>query len=90
MPAVPELLERLREVRLAEIYHEVKAEQLRAAPRDAAVPAEISIDLPSEGIHTQQYNRQAERTESSTERTVGDQGAVVGHYAFAEQPFEDQ
>ena len=54
MPAAPEILEAGGEVRLAEVDHEVEAEQLSAAAGDVAVAAEIPVDLEGEGVGAEQ------------------------------------
>src|SRR4051812_44475608 len=50
VPAAPEVLQARRQVRLAEIDHEVEAEELGAAAGDVAVAAEVAVDLPGERV----------------------------------------
>ena len=57
VPAAPEALQTRRQVRLPEVHHEVKAEELRAAARDIAVAAEVTVDLPGEGVRADEGAR---------------------------------
>src|ERR1700732_1997070 len=54
VPAAPEVLETFGEVRLPKINHEMKAHKLGAAAGDAAIAAEVSIDLPGECVSSEQ------------------------------------
>src|SRR5712664_4770242 len=55
VPAAPEILKTIGEEGLPEIDHKVEAQQLSASARDIAVTAEISIDLPGEGVRPKKY-----------------------------------
>src|SRR3954468_19151472 len=90
MPAAPEILNALREIRLPEVDHEVKSHELRTATGDAAVAAKVSIYLPRKCIHAKQGHRQTRFAERSSKGRVGDEGTVIGNYAFSKQPFENQ
>src|SRR3954467_3230780 len=90
MPAAPEILNALREIRLPEVDHEVKSHELRADTRDAAVASEVSIYLPRECIHAKQGHRQTRLAKRSSKGGVGDQCTVIGNHAFSKQTFEDQ
>src|ERR1022692_2847642 len=52
VPTPPEILNAISQIRLAEIHNEMKSHQLGTPARDAAVPAEIAINLPSEGVRS--------------------------------------
>src|SRR5712692_9114948 len=84
VPATPKVLQARGKIRLPEVDHKMKPEQLRAAPRDAAVAAKIAIDLPGKSVHGQQCHRNARRAELSTERGIRNDGAVISNYALAE------
>src|SRR5689334_12908514 len=90
MPAAPEVLNTLREIRLPEVDHEVKSHELRAATRDAAVAAKVSIYLPRKCIHAKQRHRQTRLAERSSEGGVCDERTVIGNNAFSKQTFENQ
>src|ERR1700739_2028703 len=90
MPAPPKILNAVSKIRLAEIHHEMEAEQLGASPRDIAITAEVAINLPCERIHPQHGDRQTRPPESSTKGGVGDQRAVIGNHALAEQSLQNQ
>ena len=53
VPATPEFLKCLGKIRLAEIDHEMKSENLSRAPGNIAVAAEVSVNLPGESIGSQ-------------------------------------
>ena len=89
MPATPEILQDRRKIRLAEIDHEVKSQQLRRAAGNVAVAAEIAVDLPGESVYAEQGDGQIVRAEIAVECGVGDQAAVIGDDALAEQTLED-
>ena len=55
VPAPPKVLQTLGQIRLPEVHHEVKAEQLGAAARDAAVAAEVAVNLPRKRHGTQYH-----------------------------------
>ena len=59
VPAPPEILQARGEIRLAEVDHEVEAQQLRAAAGDIAVAAEVAVDLPGECIAPRQHGQAA-------------------------------
>ena len=86
VPAAPEVLQAGREVRLAEIDHEVEAHELRAAPRDVAVAAEIAVDLPGEGIGANRDDRQARLSEMTRERRIGQQAQLSATTHFRNKP----
>src|ERR1700688_1969652 len=54
MPAPPEILQACCKVWLPEIYHEMEAQQLRAATSYVAVSAEISVNLPRKCVAANQ------------------------------------
>src|SRR5260370_40060969 len=84
VPAAPKVLQARGKIRLPEVDHEMKPEQLRAASRDAAVAAKIAIDLPGKRVHGQQCHRNARRAELATEPGIRNNGAVISSYARAE------
>ena len=49
---------RLSQIRLAEVDHEMEAQQLGAAAGDIAVAAEVAVDLPGECIGADGHDRQ--------------------------------
>src|SRR5271170_3703492 len=65
VPAPPEILNAVGQVRLAEIHHKMKAHELGASPGNAAVTAEVAINLPSEGIRSQRQHGEARPAERS-------------------------
>src|SRR5262245_42022497 len=85
VPATPEVLKTLCQVRLPEIHHEVKAQQLRAAARNAAVTAEVPVDLPCEGKRPQQHRHRVGSAQAPVKRRIRDQRAVVGNDYFPKQ-----
>ena len=54
VPAAPEILEAIGKERLAKVDHEMEAEQLGAATSDVAVAAKVSVNLPGEGVSSEQ------------------------------------
>src|SRR5437899_11868923 len=82
MPAPPEILQALGEIRLTEIDHEMKAKHLGAAPCYAAVATEVPVNLPRKCVHTQKHNPHARGPHTATEGRIGDQSAIVGYYDF--------
>src|SRR5260370_40507717 len=70
VPAAPKVLQARGKVRLAEVDHEMKPQQLRAAPGDAAVAAKIAIDLPGKPVHGPPCHRHARLTKLATERRI--------------------
>src|ERR1700693_1389518 len=90
MPAPTKILHTVGEVGLAEVDHEVEAEQLRRSTGDVAVPAEISINLPGESIGSEQHYGKTGLAKCAAKRGVGNQCAIVRNDTFAKQPFEDE
>src|SRR5713101_1479714 len=90
VPATPEILKTIGEEGLAEIDHEVKAEQLSAAARDIAVTAEISVDLPGKCISSKQNKPEVRRAELTTKYGVCEKGAVVRDHTLADEPRKNQ
>src|SRR5439155_8237893 len=68
----------------------METEQLGAAARDVAVTAEVSVDLPGKRVCPDEHDEQVRRAELPTERSVGEQRAIVRDDALAEEPGEDQ
>src|ERR1700730_1509837 len=90
VPAPPEILNAVGQVLLPEIHHKMKTHQLGTSAGDAAVPAEIAVNLPSESIGSEQHDRKARGTERSAKRSVGNEGAIIRNHALAEQAFQNQ
>src|SRR6266478_8339287 len=90
MPAPPEILKAMCEKGLAEIDHEMEAQQLCTPTRDIAVTAEVSINLPRKRIRSQQNQPEVRRPELTPKHGVGEKGAVVCDHAFPEETREDQ
>src|SRR5438093_355678 len=90
MPAAPEILEAVREERLAEIDHEMEAHQLGGAARDITVTAEVSVDLPGKSIGSEQDNPEVRRAKLTAEGSVGQERAIIRDHAFSYQSREDQ
>src|SRR5438552_4902272 len=51
VPPAPEILDGFGKIRLPEIDHKMETKQLRASACNAAVPAEITINLPRKSVH---------------------------------------
>src|SRR5262249_16789513 len=90
VPASPEVLEALREIRLAEVDHEMEAAQLRGPAGDVAVAAEVAVDLPGERVRSDEHDRQAARPEVAVEGGIREQRAVIGDHTLANEAREDQ
>ena len=90
VPAAPEILKTIGEEGLAEIDHEVEAEQLSAAARDVAVTAEISINLPGECVGPKKYKPEVRGAELPAEDCVCHNGAIVRDHAFADEAGKNQ
>src|SRR5256885_5894224 len=90
VPSSPEILKTFGEIRLAEVNHEVEAEKLSAAPGNTAVAAEITIDLPGEGIRSEQHRHGVCSTKTAGKDGVGDETAVVSYNDFAKKPFQNK
>ena len=88
MPAPPEVLHALRKVGLAEIHHEVKAKKLRAAAGDAAVAAEVSVNLPSESERAEEHGHGVGAAKTAGKDGIGDERAIVRDDHFAEEAFQ--
>ena len=90
MPALPELLEAGRPVRLSEVLREPEPQEQGYADGDVAVAAEVAVDL--EGVAVDgQHGLQARGTVRIGEHTV-DQfgGQQVGDEDLLEQAAQDE
>src|SRR5712672_567216 len=90
VPAAPEVLETLRQVGLAKIDHEMEAHELGAAARDAAIAAEVSVDLPSESVSAEQDRHGIRRAEVAAKSGVCEKSAIIGDDDLSEETFENQ
>src|SRR5258708_7100689 len=90
VPPAPEVLEALRQVGLAEVDHEMETHELRTASSDAAVAAEVAIDLPGKRVSAEQDSDGIWRTEVAAKGGVGEERAIVGDHDFSEEALEDQ
>jgi hypothetical protein len=84
VPSAPKVLDARRQVRLPEVDHEMKAEQLGGPARDVAVAAEVAVYLPRKRVRADKEHWEAWRSELSPERGVRQQRAVVRDHAFPE------
>jgi hypothetical protein len=90
MPPAPEVLQARREIRLAEVDHEMEAEQLCVPAADVAVPAEVAVDLPGKRVRADQHHREIRRSHGPGEGGIREKGAVVGDNRLSEQARENQ
>ena len=90
MPAPPEFLQARRKIRLAEVDHEVEAHQLGAAARDIAITAEVSVNLPGEGVRPEKNDPEVGLSKLAAKRRVRQQRAIVSNHAFANEPRNNQ
>ena len=90
VPALPELAERGRAIRLHEIRLEVIAEQARNADGDVAIAGEVAIDLHRVAIKREQEI--GPRIGARIEEHAVDQliREIVGDHHLLEQPEQDQ
>ena len=84
MPSTPEILQTRGQIRLAEIDHEVKAQQLGAPARDIAITAEISVNLKRECKHPDQRSGGIV-AEFAVESRIRQIGRIIGNHRFAKQ-----
>ena len=89
MPAAPELGYIAREIRRAEVLHELDAEQLGRTDSDIGIAGEIAVDLESKQDSREQQCAGAMRREIE-EDGIDIAAAVVGHNDLLEQAPEDQ
>src|SRR5690348_17410396 len=85
VPPSPEILKAVRKKWLAKIDHKMEAQQLSAASRDVAVTAEVPVNLPSKRIRAKQNDPEIRLAKLSTERRIGQQGAIIGNHALANE-----
>src|SRR5690606_446579 len=87
--AGPELGGAARQIRAAEILHELNAEQERNADGDVGVAGEVAIDLEGEEINAdQQLHRRREGGDA--EIAVDERREIVGDHQFLEEAPADQ
>src|SRR5215813_9445244 len=89
VPAAPKVLEAYRQIRLAEIHHEMKAEKLCASARYIAVSAEVAIDLPCECVSPDEYSPPV-TAQFAAECCICQMRTIVSNDAFAKEPHQDQ
>src|SRR6266581_2333866 len=90
VPAPPEILQPVCQKRLPEIHHEVEAHQLRAATRDIAIAAEVSIHLPRKRVGPDQNNPEVWLAELSTKSRICQQRAIVCDHTLAQKAGKNQ
>ena len=90
MPSSPEILKTLGKVRLSEVNHEVEAEKLSAAASNAAVAAEITIDLPGEGICSEQHRHGVWSAKTAGKDGIRNERTVICDDDFPKQALQDK
>src|SRR5690242_10588320 len=90
VPTSPEILKAQRKEGLAKIDDKMEPQQLRAAPRNVAVAAEVPVDLPCKCVGPNQNSPKVRWPKLTSERGVCQECAVIGNYALPEQPGENQ
>src|SRR5258708_3530681 len=90
VPAAPEILKTIGEEGLAEIDHEMEAQQLSASARDIAVTAEVSINLPGKRVRSEQHKPEIGRAELTAKNGVCQNGTIIRDHAFSDEARENQ
>src|SRR5579862_6111515 len=90
VPATPEVLQIFGEIGLAEIDHEMESLELRASARNTAVAAEVSVDLPREGVGPEEENHQIRAAKPPIKSGVRNESAIIGDDDLAKEPLENE
>src|SRR2546425_4594217 len=68
----------------------MESQQLSAAARNIAVSAEVSVDLPSERVSSDQNNPEGRGSEFAAESRVRQESAIVRDHALSEESGKNQ
>src|SRR5882724_10189325 len=90
VPAPPEVLQTLCKVRLAKVDHEMEAHELSAAAGDAAVAAEITVNLPGKSVGPEEDGEGVRRAEVAAKGGIGEERAIVRDHDFSKKALEDE
>src|SRR5260370_11929235 len=85
VPAAPEVLQTLCKVRLAKVNHEMETHELGAAAGDAAVAAEITVNLPGKSVGPKQDDEGIRRAEMAAKSIIAEKRTIVPAQDFAKK-----